>query len=130
MPLAAAVMLLSHPAAAQSSIGDSQDTTGEFRQHRSHTCDKDSFSGTYLYVASGFHLDPNDQSLNQSYPYLKIGRLEIRPTGNGGAGIAREVLSGNNHLTDQNFSATYAIDPNESCLLSLNLSHCVNGKCE
>jgi hypothetical protein len=130
VPLAAAAMLLSHPAAAQSSMGDNQDTTGEFRQHRSHTCDKDTLSGTYLYVASGFHLDPNDQSLNQSYPYMKIGRLEIQRTGNGGEGSTREVLSGNNHLSDQSFSATYTIDPNEHCLVTLNLSRCVSGKCE
>ncbi len=45
-------------------------------------------------------------------------------------GSASEVLSGNNHLTDQNFSATYTIDPNEHCLLTLNLSRCVSGKCE
>jgi hypothetical protein len=130
--LLAAAVLLSHPVAAQSSsVDDNQDRTGESHRHRSHTCDADTLSGTYLYVASGFHLNSDNPSLTQSYPYFKIGRLEIKGTGNGGGvGSAREVLSGNNHLTDQNFSATYTIDPNEHCLLTLNLSRCVSGKCE
>jgi hypothetical protein len=132
VPLAAAAMLLSPPAVAQSSwMDDNQDKIGESLRHRSHTCHEDTLSGTYLYVTSGFHLNPDNPSLTQSYPYFKVGRLEIQGTGNGGgAGTAREVLSGNNSLTDENFSATYTIDPNEHCLLTLNLSRCVSGKCE
>jgi hypothetical protein len=133
VPLAAAALLvLNYPAVAQSpSMDHNQSEAGESHRHRGHTCGEDTLSGTYLYVASGFHLDPSDQSLNQSYPYMKIGRLEINGSGKvGGVGTAREVLSGNNHLTDQNFSATYTIDPNERCLVTLNLSHCERGKCE
>ncbi|MFL6351680.1 MAG: hypothetical protein ACJ74Z_07500 [Bryobacteraceae bacterium] len=55
---------------------------------------KHTLSGTYLYVTSGFHLNP-DNPCTQSYPYFKVGRLEIQGTANGGLGNAREVLSGN-----------------------------------
>lgn len=40
------------------------------------------------------------------------------------------MLSGNNNLTDQIFSATYTIDPDEHCLVTLTLSRCVSGQCE
>jgi hypothetical protein len=130
VPLSA--ILLSNPALAQSlQPDDNQDEAGESHRDGNHACHQDTLSGTYLYVASGFHLNPDNPSLTQSYPYFKVGRLEIRGTENGGGtGTAREVLSGNNSFTDKNFSVTYTVDPNEHCLLTLNLSRCVDGQCE
>ena len=106
-------------------------TASPHRGEEAQNCPTSAFSGTYLYLTSGFQFTGSgDGSLLQSYPFLAIGRLIVQSSKLATAtGIARQVLSGNNELHDETFSAKYVVDPDEHCLIRLTLSQCDKGSC-
>ena len=100
------------------------------RGEEAQSCSTSAFSGTYLYLTSGFQFVGGDGSLQQSYPFLAIGRLIVQSSRSATAtGVARQVMSGNNELHDETFSVKYVVDPDEHCLIRLTLTQCDKGSC-
>lgn len=90
------------------------------------TCTTNTFSGTYLYILSGFTFTKKAeiQVVRSRFPFLVTGRIVLKGDG---TGRGQQTVNGNNEVTDQSFFTSYTVDSN--CQGELLLAPCTSAGC-
>jgi hypothetical protein len=89
-------------------------------------CTTATFSGTYLYILSGFTFTKKGQvqEAKSSFPVLVSGRIVLNGDG---TGRGQQTVNGGDDSTDQSFFTSYTVDSN--CQGELLLAPCTSSGC-